>query len=73
MGRDQLQDARENWKMQFQSTRPRGARLAVKPPADEGKRFNPRAHVGRDFKVFIKAFETVFQSTRPRGARLGVG
>ena len=32
----------------FQSTRPRGARPAVRPPAGKGRCFNPRAHAGRD-------------------------
>jgi len=56
---------------QFQSTRPRGARLDYATILGEsGWSFNPRARVGRD----IKSSEAVqncitFQSTRPRGAR----
>ena len=57
---------------QFQSTRPRGARLAgsaVGAAIPAG--FNPRARVGRDVLVGIKQRIEFcqFQSTRPRGAR----
>ena len=54
----------------FQSTRPRGARLAGLSPAQSSTRFNPRARVGRDMKLTIHEFaRLMFQSTRPRGAR----
>src|SRR5690606_13114688 len=57
--------------MGFQSTRPRGARPANEMPLAFATRcFNPRARVGRDYKLPITDKVTpMFQSTRPRGAR----
>ena len=52
---------------QFQSTRPRGARLACgDPPNAPRSCFNPRAREGRDY-VTTTALATMlaFQSTRP--------
>ncbi len=58
-------------KEQFQSTRPRGARLMpLKSSPCNIYRFNPRARVGRDKPADGKPVGSVaFQSTRPRGAR----
>ena len=55
---------------EFQSTRPRGARLRRVPCWGRSRCFNPRAHAGRDSKInFSKSITKEFQSTRPRGAR----
>ena len=54
----------------FQSTRPRGARPHRRLPPAPRRRFNPRAHGGRDrggWRAY--AWSAPFQSTRPRGAR----
>ena len=53
----------------FQSTRPRGARHFCRALNRAGRRFNPRARVGRDSRRSIPCAVIVFQSTRPRGAR----
>ena len=55
----------------FQSTRPRGARLhSGSGLPRRARRFNPRAHAGRDERVAGDgAWTSLFQSTRPRGAR----
>ena len=55
----------------FQSTRPRGARRRWRQPKRaEQRRFNPRAHAGRDWYAALMHFHPeLFQSTRPRGAR----
>ena len=56
----------------FQSTRPRGARLASSVrPSGVVARFNPRARVGRDWMEESCTIVAIlwFQSTRPRGAR----
>jgi len=58
--------------IEFQSTRPRGARRWIQRQCGQGcARFNPRARVGRDiFLTRIAPIFKTFQSTRPRGARL---
>ena len=55
----------------FQSTRPRGARLAGSGPDRASNRcFNPRARGGRDAESQAELqMLRKFQSTRPRGAR----
>ena len=56
--------------MQFQSTRPRGARPTRSKRSGAMDGFNPRAHAGRDDNAAIRLLsEVLFQSTRPRGAR----
>ena len=59
------------YRIEFQSTRPRGARhLRPEGRRHHGQRFNPRARVGRDVTVTGSIIIiNVFQSTRPRGAR----
>ena len=48
----------------------RGATLAVETILAEVKRFNPRAHTGRDALLTVGTVPVmVFQSTRPHGAR----
>ena len=55
---------------QFQSTRPRGARLQCPRSLSGPQSFNPRARGGRDdFKKAKISRIFLFQSTRPRGAR----
>ena len=55
---------------QFQSTRPRGARQRPTVCSTTSYCFNPRAHVGRDFRACLLCVPMpMFQSTRPRGAR----
>ena len=55
---------------QFQSTRPRGARLGSAGSISLSGGFNPRARVGRDKPSSVSAYIRIeFQSTRPRGAR----
>ena len=56
---------------EFQSTRPRGARPhSMRWPRRTPRRFNPRAHGGRDHtEVVGRDLGYGFQSTRPRGAR----
>ncbi len=57
--------------VEFQSTRPRGARQPLLECVLLPERFNPRAHVGRDHCLVDNiAHRPKFQSTRPRGARL---
>ena len=59
---------------EFQSTRPRGARLAGSTSEVTHLRFNPRAHVGRDLGYSLQTeLSAKFQSTRPRGARPASG
>ena len=56
--------------MEFQSTRPYGARPAASAPSRSYSSFNPRAHTGRDGvrrRCTMQKFQ--FQSTRPYGAR----
>ena len=54
----------------FQSTRPQGARLALKRQSDVDIRsFNPRARRGRDIAISSLIPKSQFQSTRPQGAR----
>jgi len=57
--------------LQFQSTRPRGARRRPGLSSFRLLSFNPRAHAGRD-ALTRTHFDALpqFQSTRPRGARL---
>ena len=47
-GTRQREMVKEYEQMVFQSTRPRGTRRGEKPQNEAPKRFNPRAHVGRD-------------------------
>ena len=55
---------------QFQSTRPRGARLGDLCIQPVSFSFNPRARGGRDDdNVLVGDGTGMFQSTRPRGAR----
>ena len=56
--------------LEFQSTRPRGARLQSHNRCRALLCFNPRAHVGRDIFLILRPSTILFQSTRPRGARL---
>ncbi len=57
--------------IEFQSTRPRGARLFTTLRRLIRLSFNPRARVGRDIDTLKASMPDVeFQSTRPRGARL---
>ena len=54
----------------FQFTRPRGARLQSTKNKKGQRRFNSRAHVGRDYYQATKGLHQMqFQFTRPRGAR----
>ena len=54
---------------QFQSTRPRGARLALVYPESYTSCFNPRAHAGRDKATqFKKGITTVSIHAPTRGA-----
>ena len=54
----------------FQFTRPRGARQSVEADRVAQKRFNSRAHGGRDKHTYqLDDSGTWFQFTRPRGAR----
>ncbi len=54
----------------FQSTRPRGARLATYGASSVAMGFNPRAREGRDEAAISNSPQSwSFQSTRPRGAR----
>jgi len=56
--------------VEFQSTRPRGARLAGKMFPAASLSFNPRARAGRDPGAYLLSLRCeTFQSTRPRGAR----
>ena len=56
--------------VQFQSTRPRGARLRGKQGQHHHCSFNPRARAGRDtIRGVERENDEMFQSTRPRGAR----
>ncbi len=48
----------------FQSTRLRGARRRHTPPAKGSNCFNPRAHGGRDFEVFVQYI--IFPCFNPR-------
>ncbi len=50
-------------------TRPRGARHFISGRYPDPRRFNPRAHAGRDEQNDRLALARKFQSTRPRGAR----
>ena len=72
MGRDRPRPVSPGCHGRFQSTRPHGARPAVRPGRrgrDSG--FNPRARMGRDQAQLIAALGVeLFQSTRPHGARL---
>jgi len=57
--------------IQFQSTRPHGARLWRCRRPWGLSRFNPRARMGRDAATHqFRATVRTFQSTRPHGARL---
>src|SRR5690606_15847251 len=64
-------DVHKEAKSEFQSTRPRGARLRWEDfPKSSWAGFNPRARVGRDHLVaYLTDLLKEFQSTRPRGAR----
>ena len=53
----------------FQSTCPRGARLAQYKETLLRGDFNPRAHEGHDFAALFGVMYSTFQSTCPRGAR----
>ena len=50
-GRDRHEKALSQREMTFQSTRPRGARLAIATQAQYLLSFNPRAREGRDFEA----------------------
>ena len=54
---------------QFQSTRPREARLPPQVKIKPIECFNPRAHERRDFSSANNGAIFMFQSTRPREAR----
>ena len=56
--------------MQFQPTRPRGARRHLGGHRYYTRCFNPRAHEGRDSRQQDGQSIMQFQPTRPRGARL---
>ena len=58
------------FKIEFQSTRPRGARRRGWSKLFYYSCFNPRAHAGRDPVGGVDSVLSLFQSTRPRGARL---
>ena len=61
----------DNILVEFQSTRPRGARHCLTPGQERKSCFNPRAREGRDRRGPLPRLpRAVFQSTRPRGARL---
>jgi len=49
----------------FQSTHPRGARQEIKAKAAEEKRFNPRAHVGRDMSGDGLGYDTIVSIHAP--------
>jgi len=54
----------------FQFTRPRGARLNTLRRCRKDRRFNSRAHAGRDaLSIGEDMADVWFQFTRPRGAR----
>ena len=59
--------------MEFQSTPPRGGRLRKACTVHLDKCFNPRPHVGGDFRprnASNMESPLLFQSTPPRGGRL---
>ena len=62
---------RPEFRAEFQSTRPRGARRSQARQKTSMRRgFNPRAREGRDVrKHALSLIIKRFQSTRPRGAR----
>ena len=69
-GRDDNVMRRDISFFQFQSTRPRGARLSLIMMRCIMSSFNPRAREGRDFVLGMHGKACCrFQSTRPRGAR----
>ncbi len=74
VGRDEAARKKKDAIAEFQSTRPRGARLHSRPCFRAlWIRFNPRARVGRDLGLIVLDYvQKVFQSTRPRGARPAV-
>ena len=57
--------------IQFQSTRPHGARPVIHFANCPYSCFNPRARTGRDNKTIYRINQLEFQSTRPHGARQG--
>ena len=71
VGRDGLVALMLTLTVEFQSTRPRGARpLPCRARTCRAAGFNPRARVGRDPSFArAKSDSCRFQSTRPRGAR----
>ena len=71
MGRDASSFIPTSKNLQFQPTRPHGARPPIRPqPAPASARFNPRARMGRDVeRGFFVLDDTKFQPTRPHGAR----
>ena len=59
-------------RLEFQFTRPRGARPWPKPVPPGRRSFNSRAHGGRDSETSSRrGSRRTFQFTRPRGARPG--
>ena len=55
----------------FQSTHPHGVRHATEEYAEIYRRFNPRTHMGCDFKCYKLLHIIIgFQSTHPHGVRL---
>ena len=61
-----------NHSLAFQSTCPRGARLALPAITPPTIYFNPRAHEGHDVPYYGTIQVVLFQSTCPRGARLAL-
>ena len=56
---------------EFQSTHPHGVRHQEGDSKDARQSFNPRTHMGCDFKVLLLlCVNIVFQSTHPHGVRL---
>ena len=63
-------DTLQAYAVEFQSTRPQGARLNDKHNLHKELRFNPRARRGRDeYCPATPSVQLEFQSTRPQGAR----
>ena len=65
-----INSLRQAFQVQFQFTRPRGARPAISLTVWVIGCFNSRAHGGRDFILSPGSMSSTFQFTRPRGARL---
>src|SRR5690606_13435366 len=71
VGRDQHRVYLQGLELQFQSTRPRGARRRTTFDSSTGRRFqSTRPRGARPSRCTGCGMDSSFQSTRPRGARL---